>query len=158
MEDEEGTSIEDQEDDAEDTSEDNLELSQELNEQYATAGEPQTPFNQWQLIKKAIEQDDTVRTTYLTKEELGKPLFTVRFLMDMEDVAHHYLKDMLIERGLDPYHDNIVARYLANKYQNISSSGMSNQGFTMNLSVTRKTDATKKRIREVSKDGGKTKP
>lgn len=138
------------EDDAADTYEDNMDVQKDY-----LAPEPDEKHNQWSTINKAISTKDTVRTTFLDANEIGRPLFSVRFYLDQEDLAHHYLDKELSAMGYVPVGANIVAEYFKNKVQNITDSGMSNKGFTMNLAATSKRDVTKKRIREVPKDGKK---
>ncbi len=136
-----------QQEQAENGAEDNFMMNQELMDAYGSP-QPQELQNQHSFLHKAaFGSDDTVRTTFLHEHELGRPLFSVRFLMDMEDVAHYYLDPIMIELGMDPK-DNAIANYFGEKLQNITSSGMSNKGFSMNLNVTRKMDATRKRMRE----------
>lgn len=130
-------SEEDLEDMKEDDMEEQMELSQEFN--------PDSPYplqdekhNQFTFLHKAaFESNDTIRTTWLSESELGRPLFSVRFLLDLHKMAHH---------------DNLhkIAEYYLSKVQNITHSGMSNKGFAMNLNVTQKRDATKTRIRDTS--------
>ena len=43
---------------------------------------------------------------------------------------------------------NGIAHYFGEKTENITASGLSNKGFAMNINVTRKMDATRKRTRD----------
>lgn len=150
--------IEEAEDEQEENAEDAYEENLELQKDYM-APEPEEKHNQFTIIDKALKAQDTVRSTFLTEQELGRPLFSVRFYMDYHDLSQHYLNNTLARLGLDPKEWNFVANYFQNKYQNITDSGMSNKGFTMNIAVTQKRDTIKKRVREVNKDyGGKAKP
>ncbi len=133
--------IEEARDEQEDQMEDQGELTQEMQELYG-APTPEERHNQWTLLMGALRSDDTVRTTYLSKSELGMPLFSVRFLLDMKALCLHYKAER-------------IALYFFNKIQNITSSGMSNEGFTMHLNVTQRREATKRRIKEV-RDGKNT--
>lgn len=103
------------------------------------------------LNKAAFETVNTVKTTFLTEEELGRPLFSMRFLLDMEDIAKHYL-DPLGKKypGKDKEQNNKISEYFLMKALNMSDSGMSNLGFAMNLNVTRRMDTTRKRVSEES--------
>jgi len=125
---------EDMEDDAEDKQEDSMEMSQEMQEAYGSPM-PEERHNQWTILNRALGEEDTVRTTFLTENELGRPLFSVRFMLDMADLAGFYNAPR-------------VQRYFNDKIQNITGSGMSNKGFTMHLNVTQRREATKRRIRE----------
>lgn len=143
-----------EEEDNEDQIEEDSEIRQEFQEDYP-APEPEEKINQWSIIDKATKAPNTLRTTFLTEYELGKPLFSVRFYQNFHDLSRHYLDPIFKKRQLDVDRDNLVASYFYRKVQNITNSGMSNKGFTMNLNVTNKRDTTRKRIREVTKDGGK---
>ena len=78
----------------------------------------------------------------------------------MEDIAKYYLDPLLVslkeeqealkEKGkpyvdIDVEKNNGIANYFYNKIQNVTDSGMSNMGFSMNLNVTRKMDATRRK-------------
>lgn len=144
----------DQEDDNEEQIEDDSETRQEFQDDYP-APEPEEKINQWSIIDKATKAPNTLRTTFLDPWELGKPIFSVRFYQTYYDLSRLYLDPMIKAKGRDPRTENLVADYFYNKVQNITNSGMSNKGFTMNLNVTHKRDTTRKRVREVTKDGGK---
>ena len=121
-----------------DDKEDSLQDQQDLLEEYG-APELEEKHNPHTIISKALEKQDTVRTTFLTESELGRPLFSVRFLSDLHDDA---LRHKL----------HRISGYYWEKIQNITSSGMSNKGFVMNLNVTQKRDTTRKRVREIPKE------
>lgn len=148
---------EEQEDTGEDGEYDRLQLSQELQEAYG-APEPDEKINQHAFIDKAaFKSKDTIRTTFLTESELGRPLFNVRFLSDMEDVVKSYIDEMA-ERIFGTKDANAIAFYFLEKRRNVTESGMSNKGFAMNLNVTRRMDTTRKRVKELPpqmKGGGK---
>lgn len=146
------------EDQQEQQVEDQYETQQELMEGYPVP-EPDEKQNAHTFLHKAaFDSPDTVRTTFLFPEELGRPLFSVRFMLKMQDVAKYYLDPLLIHLKLDPLINNRIATYFWEDVQNVTSSGMSNKGFAMNLNVTRKVDATKKKVRQTSElKGGKTK-
>ena len=128
---------EDEEDEQEEAIEENMELSQEIQDAYG-APEPDAKHNQYTYLHKAsFDSDDTVRTTFLHEGELGRPLFTVRFLLDLYKMAMY--------DDLDK-----IAAYYREKVQNITHSGMSNKGFAMTLNVTQRKDVQKKRMRDNS--------
>ena len=145
---------EDQKIEGEETEEDRMMTQQELAEAYGSP-EPEEKQNQHSFLHKAaFLSGDTVRTTFLSESELGRPLFSVRFLLDMEDVSIHYL-DGFAEKCEGT---NRIAIYFRNKVLNITDSGMSNKGFAMNLNVTRKMDTTRTRVKgniENLQKGGK---
>ena len=60
-----------------------------------------------------------------------------------EDISKFYLDDLAIIYGVH----NKVSDYFRQKIINITDSGMSNEGFTMNLNATRKIDSTRSKIR-----------
>jgi len=64
-------------------SDDQMENARELQELYdAPAIEEKQNAHSF-LHKAAFENLNTVKTTFLTESELGRPLFSVRFLLDM---------------------------------------------------------------------------
>lgn len=129
----------------EETEEDRLLRATDIQEAYGYPT-PDEKHNQHTFLSKAVESDNTIRVTYLDKEELGAPLFSVRFLLDMEDVANHYLNPIADHlKGT-----NRISDYFLKKVLNITDSGMSKEGFAMNLNVTRKMDTTKKKLSETS--------
>lgn len=123
----------------EELKEDDLELSQELQEAYGSP-EPEEKHTPHTILDKAMfKRDDTLRTTFLTESELGRPLLSVRFLLDLHKSALHYDLPLLKE-------------YYRNKIENITKSGLSNKGFGMNLNVTQKRDTTRRRVKEAPKE------
>ena len=145
-----------QEEQTEDSELDRMELSQEMQEAYG-APEPEEVQNQASFLHKAaFFSPDTVRTTFLHESELGRPLFSIRFLMDLENLSAYYLDEFCAKFQIV----NKIKEYFHQKRETVTSSGMSNKGFAMNLNVTRKIDATRKRVRESSIEnlkGGKIK-
>lgn len=132
-----------QEEQIEDQQDDNFENQQELAEMYGSP-EPEERQNQHSFIHKAAFGDgDTLRTTYLNEWELGKPMFSIRFLLDMEDISKFYLDDLSIELK----QINRVSDYFKQKIMNITDSGMSKEGFTANLNVTKKMDSIRQKVR-----------
>ncbi len=127
--------------------EDRLLRSQEIQEAYGYPT-PDEKHNQHTFLSKAVDAENTIRVTYLDKEELGRPLFSVRFLMDMEDVANHYLNP--IAEHLKEKDGNKISVYFLQKALNITDSGMSKEGFAMNLNVTKKMDTTRRKLSEAS--------
>lgn len=132
-----------QKEEQEDEAMEQMENQQNWQELYGNP-EPEEKQNAHSFLHKAAfgDEESTLRTTFLHEGELGKGLFTVRFLLDMEDIVKFYL-DSLVEKNGATY--NRVAKYFREKITNVSSSGMSNRGFSMNLNVTRKMDSTRTR-------------
>ncbi len=144
-----------QSDQAEDSAEDQQLMNEEMLNAYG-APEMKELQNQHTFLHKAtFGSEDTVRTTFLHEHELGRPTFTVRFLLDMIGVSHYYLDPIIKELDGEPNIHNGIAIYFKDKTQNITASGMSNKGFSMNLNVTRKMDATRKRFKENTSDNMK---
>ncbi|KKN59022.1 hypothetical protein LCGC14_0545770 [marine sediment metagenome] len=136
-----------QEEAAEDSDQDRFENNQEWQERYGSP-EPEEKHNQHTFLSNAVKSLDTVRTTYLDEWELGKPMFNVRFLLDMEDISKFYLDEMAEELSdTNKKVVNNVSNYFRQKILNVTDSGMSKEGFTMNLNVTRKMDSIRKKVR-----------
>lgn len=134
-----------QEDMAEDAEDDRKDQDEEWREGYGSP-EPEEKQNQHSFLHKAAYGGgDTVRTTFLSQEELGRPLFNVRFLMDLEDISKWYLDSYAKKYGQDGL--NRVSDYFLQKIHNITDSGMSNDGFSMKLNVTKKIDSVRQRVR-----------
>lgn len=105
-----------------DEAEDRADINADLAEGYGSP-DPSEKINQYTITKEAIKAKDATRTTFLHKEELGKPLFSVRFYQSMKSIAKMY-------------NSELVKEYFDNHIKNITSSGMSNEGFIMKLNVT----------------------
>ena len=134
-----------QEDMVEDAQEDQLFNTQEFQENYGSP-DPDEKQNQHSFLHKAaFDSTNTIKTTFLSTEELGRPLFNVRFLMDLEDISKFYLDDYAKKYGVNEM--NRVSNYFLQKIYNITDSGMSKDGFSMNLNVTRKMDCIRKKVR-----------
>lgn len=118
---------------------------QEFQEAYGVP-EPEQQFNQHAFLAKSLEFGESEKVTYLGESELGRPLFNIRFLLDIEDIAHYYLDKMAKDYGCE----NKIAQYFREKINNVCASGMSNKGFVQNLNVTRRMDATRKRIKNLT--------
>lgn len=149
---------EDMEDQKEEDMENQFDVTSDLQEGYGSPIPDEKHNAHAFLNKAAFIAEDTVRTTFLKEEELGRPIFTVRFMMDMEDVSHYYLDSVLRSLKLNPTEWNGISNYFKAKIQNVTHSGMSNKGFAMNLNVTQKKDMTRKRIRppqDINKGGKK---
>lgn len=131
-----------------------MEEQMDLNDEY-DAPQPEEHFNQHTFLHEAaFRSGDTLKTTFLEKWELGKPAFSVRFLLDMETLARFYLDAMLKKYKLD----NRVAEYFRSKVNNITDSGMSSDGFVMNLNVTAKKDISRKKVNPIENlKGGQSK-
>ena len=118
------------------------------------APEAEQRFNQHVFLSQSIQSDEPEKVTFLSESELGRPLFNLRFLLDIEDICKYYLDDLAKEYKTD----NKISQYFREKINNISSSGMSNKGFLQNLNASKKIDVTRSRIRNLEPlKGGKTK-
>ncbi len=131
-----------QEDAAEDAQEEQLINTQEFQDAYGSP-ELEERHNQHTFLSNSVKMQDTLRVTNLNEFELGKPMFNVRFLLDMEDIAKFYLDEMAEKLKIT----NKVAEYFRDKISNITDSGMSKDGFTANLNVTKKVDTVRKKVR-----------
>ncbi len=146
--------MDEMEDDAEDRQLDGMEDQAQTTQDYQDAYGAPVPDEKQNahsfLHKAAFDEFDTTKTTYLTENELGRPLFSVRFMADILDVSKHYIDpliDELKDAGLDKSKDNIIANYFFHKIKNVTDSGMSNKGFSMNLNVTQKRDSSRRRFK-----------
>ena len=140
---------EEQEEVQEDAMLDQMEDQEAWREAYG-APEPEEQVNSHVFLNKAaFESPNTTRTTFLSESELGRPLFSARFMMDMEDIAKFYIDPVCKKLGYDPKKENKIAKYFWEKLQNVTDSGMSNKGFSMNLNVTKKTDMSRTRFKPV---------
>ena len=138
-----------QEDATQDAADDQREDTAEWQESYGSP-EPEEKHNQHTFLSNAVKALDTVRVSYLDEWELGRPMFNVRFLLDMEDISKFYLDEMAIELSKEDTNKpvfNNVANYFRQKILNITDSGMSKEGFAMNLNVTKKMDMLRKKVR-----------
>ena len=132
-----------EEDTREDVADDQQDSQMEFQEGYGPP-DPEERHNAHTILSKAISAQDTLRTTDLDKDELGKPIFNVRFLLDMEDIADFYLAELCEEHKMI----NKIAEYFRQKIVNITDSGMSKEGFTMKLNTTRNVNVerTKRKV------------
>ncbi len=130
-----------QEEQAWEQQQDQLQNQNEFMEAYG-APEPEAKHNQHKFLSDSIISLEPEKVTWLSESELGRPLFNMRFILDMEDICKDALDDIAKELGCE----NRIAAYFREKVVNISASGMSNKGFIQNLNVTRRMDTTRKRI------------
>ncbi len=138
-------------DNQQDTEEDRLLTQQEYNEGYGYP-EEEKKHNQHEFLARSLIFDEPEKVTFMSPSELGIPLFNLRFLLDVEDIIKHYLDEMAKDLGVE----NKIATYFRDKIINISSSGMSNNGFVQNLNVTKKMESTRQKIRNIDNlKGGK---
>lgn len=108
--------------------------------------------NQHTFLSGSLDQQNPEKVTFLSTSELGVPVFSMRFLQDIEDISKHYLDDLCLRHGVD----NKISEYFRAKIKNVADSGMSNQGFIQNLNVTKKVDMTRTRKRNLDNlKGGK---
>lgn len=136
---------EEAEDDAEEEREEAFESQQEMINDYPYP-EQEEKHNAHFIINKSLEKQDTIRTTFLTEQELGRPLFSVRFLSDLHDDAVRANQEIQKITGKE-LNLNLLEAYYFEKIQNITATGMSNKGFMMNLNVTQRREATKRRLK-----------
>ncbi len=134
-----------EEEQAEEKKEEDQELMEELREEDAEAygvPEPEQKYERFKFLTEAREMDDTIRTSYLTKSELGFPLFSVRFWLNLELLA-----------ALKKY--DILRKYLNDKALVTTHTGLSREGFLMNTAITRRKEGIKSKIKpqEVVKSG-----
>lgn len=134
---------------AEESQEDQFDMNQELMDAYGSPEQTERKGTGEFLHKAAFGNADTTRTTFLHEHELGKPLFSVRFLLDMEKISRYYLDPLLKELDLEPSQFNGIANYFYEKHQNITSSGMSNKGFLSTLNVSKKVEMSRTRVRNI---------
>ncbi len=112
----------DEEEAAYDDAEMRAEINQDIVEGYGSP-QPEEKINQFKIFNDAINKYDTTRVTYLTKGELGRPLFSVRFYLQC------------YKRAL-AWNAPLVAEYFKKRAGVITDSGMSNEGFMMRLPVS----------------------
>lgn len=127
-----------QEDNSYDDAEVRAEVSQEVAEQYGSP-QPEEKINQFTILKEMINKKDSLRTTFLTRPELGKPMFSARFYLDCMKLC-------------DMYGADLIKEYFANKVGTITDSGMSNEGFTPKLSVTNNRNVRRVHERKTNPD------
>ena len=141
-----------QRDQSDETREDGVIEDQNWRDAYG-APEPEEKFGQHAFLAKTLEFTDSERVTFLSESELGNPHFSVRFLLDLEDVSGFYLDTIAKSIGVE----NKIQQYFRDKINNICSSGMSNQGFIQNMNVSRRIDVTRKKVQDNIKNlqGGK---
>lgn len=125
------------EDMKEDMMEDDKELQQELTDEEKEAygvPEPEQTFERFKFLTEVRDRDDTLRTSYLTKGELGMPLFSVRFWENLKLIAD--LKDK-----------QILAGFLHNKALATTHTGLSREGFLLNTAITKRKEQQKSRTK-----------
>ena len=105
-----------------DEAENRAEINEEIAEGYGYPTE-QEKLNQWKIFNDAIKAVDTTRTTYLTKGELGRPLFSVRFYLQCYNRAKAFNAPLIMD-------------YFRKKARVITDSGMSNEGFILKMNVS----------------------
>ena len=107
--------------------------------------EPEEKVNQHTFLKDSLSHEDPEKVTFLTQYELGRPLFNIRFLLDIEDICKYYLDELA--RGYNQ--ENRIAQYFREKINNICASGMSNDGFVQGLNVSKRIDVKRQRIKNL---------
>lgn len=132
-------------DEAQDSQDESMMNSQEFQEGYGVP-EPEQQFNQHSFLANSLNHENPEKVTFLTESELGRPLFNMRFLLDIEDITTYYLEDLFKKYGVR----NRISIYFREKIKNIADSGMSNKGFIQRLNVTKNVEMTRKRVRSNS--------
>lgn len=140
---------ENQLDSSEEMQSDNALSQYEVSQAYGSP-EPEEKHNQHTFLATSLYFNEPEKVTFMSESELGVPLFNLRFLLDIEDIAKYYLDDTAKDLELR----NKIADYFREKINNICSSGMSNKGFVQNLNVTKRMDTTRHRIRSNRMKGG----
>ena len=82
-----------QAEDAIDQSEDSI-LNQQIGQEAYGVPEPEEKVNQHTFLKESLSFEDPEKVTFLNKYELGRPLFNIRFLLDIEDICKYYLDEL----------------------------------------------------------------
>lgn len=114
--------------------------------------EPEERQNAHTFLHKAVfNEPNTLKTSFLTEGELGRPDFTARFLLSIRTVAEDLI-DPICRKLEIP---NGISHYFGEKVENITASGLSNKGFSMNINVTRKMDARRERIKNLEPQSGR---
>lgn len=141
-----------QDDQREDMSDDQQDSQLEFQEGYGDWPVEEKHNTHSFLNKAAFVSPETLRVTNLSPEELGMPVFNVRFLLDMEDISEFYLADLCEKQDIP----NKIGDYFRQKIKNITDSGMSKEGFTMMMNTTRNINMarTKKKERIDNLKGG----
>lgn len=132
------------EDELEDDAIENYEADKDLREDVAEAppgysdmyGAPseQEQHNLHSFLTGVLKADDRIKTSFLTVPELGKPVFSVRFWLNI--ASYSKLK------GFD-----LVHNYAIQKAKNTTDTGLSREGFIINTSVTQKKVRARHRYR-----------
>ncbi len=114
--------------------------------------EPEQQYGQHKFLAESLYHTSPEKVTFLDVYELGRPIFNMRFLLDIEDVCKYYLDELCKEYG----NENKIAEYFRAKIQNIADSGMSKDGAIQMANVTKKVDVTRRRTRNIEnlKGGG----
>src|SRR2546428_135271 len=77
-----------------DDAETRAEINAEIAESYG-APSAEEKINQYKITSDAIHAPDPLRTTYLSRAEVGKPQFSVRFYLDCAKIAKMYNAKMI---------------------------------------------------------------
>lgn len=120
------------------------ELREELSEEDAEAygiTEPEKQYDRFKFLTEVRELPDTIRTSFLSKQELGSPLFPVRFWLNLEILARL--------RGY-----KLVGDFLLKKALITTHSGLSKEGFLLNTAITNRREALRKKSRIKQETGG----
>jgi len=131
-----------EEEQAEEKKESEQELMEDLREEDAESyGVPEQArtFERFKFLTEVRDLPDTIRTSYLTKSELGFPLFSVRFWLNLKLLA-----------DLKEY--NYLGDYLHNKALVTTHTGLSREGFLLNTAITKRKESKKHKLKPQEDD------
>lgn len=98
------------------------------------APKPDPAFERYKFLTEARDNSETIRTSFVTKEELGVPLFSIRFWLDLELIA--------TQKKLE-----LLKRYLHGKALVTTDTGYSREGFFLNTSITRRRELARNKTK-----------
>ena len=123
-------------DDKEEAVEEQQELMKDLSEEDIEAYgsiESDKEYGLMKFLTEVRDIEDTTRTSYLTKSELGNPLFSVRFWENLKILA------IMRKRP-------ILAAFIQQKVLSTTTTGLSREGFLMNTTITRKKEKSRSKV------------
>ena len=133
----------DVEDEKEEAAEEQQELMKDLAEEDIEAYgsvEPDKEYGLMKFLTEVRDIDDTTRTSYLTKTELGIPLFSVRFWENLKIIA-------IMRKRL------LLAAFIQKKVLSTTTTGLSREGFLMNTTITKRKERTRNKQTNSSEKG-----
>lgn len=122
------------EDEKADQIEEDNDLREDLIDSQPGVPQQDPSYERFKFLTEVREIPETIRTSYLTHAELGVPLFSVRFWMNLELIAaqkeYKYLKKFLHEKATVT-----------------TTSGLSREGFLMNTAITRRRESSRNKTK-----------